>query len=157
MPSATRPAITRMRDARRSVAITLAPGQLLAAADDRGAAADLDVRAHAAELGHVHEAVLEDRLGDHALALRAASTMNCACMSVGKPGVRLGRDVDRREVAAAARRGCRPSRRSTVDAGRAQLGDHGLEVLEPRAAQEHVAAGDRGRRPRTCRPRCGRG
>ena len=48
---------------------------------------DDDVGAHAQQLGHVHEAVLEDVLGDDRLPLRAGiSTMNCACMSVGKPG-----------------------------------------------------------------------
>jgi hypothetical protein len=55
--------------------------------DDRRAAADLDIGAHAAQLGDVHVAVLEDRFLEEALPGGEASmAMNWACMSVGKPG-----------------------------------------------------------------------
>ena len=58
------------------------------AADGGGAAVDLDVRAHADQFLNVHEAVLEDVLGDGADVPSAwvARAMYCACMSVGKPG-----------------------------------------------------------------------
>ena len=47
----------------------LRAGQPLDAVDDRRAAANLDLGAHAAKLGDVHVAVLEDRLLEEALAL----------------------------------------------------------------------------------------
>ena len=47
-PSATSPAITRLADARRSVAITVAPDRSLDAVDHRGMPVDLDLRAEAA-------------------------------------------------------------------------------------------------------------
>ena len=61
LAAATSPAITRLAEARRSVAITVAPCEMLHAAHHRGVAFDLDVRAEALQLLHVHEAVLEDR------------------------------------------------------------------------------------------------
>ena len=48
---------------------------------------DIDVRPHPAKLRHMHVAVLEDRLLEEAVAsARASIAMNCACMSVAKPG-----------------------------------------------------------------------
>jgi len=44
-PSATRPAITRLAEARRSVAITVAPFSVSDAVDHRGVALDLDMGA----------------------------------------------------------------------------------------------------------------
>ena len=87
-PSATRPAITRLAEARRSVAITVGALQALDAAHHRGVALDRDVGAQALQLERVHEAVLEDGLGDDARCRWrcVASAMNCACMSVAKPG-----------------------------------------------------------------------
>ena len=84
-PSATRPAITR-RPRRAGRSPSPARRQALDAVDDRGVAVDLDLRAQADQLLHVHEAVLEDRLGDAARCRRRShsSAMNCACMSVGK-------------------------------------------------------------------------
>jgi hypothetical protein len=72
---------------------------------------------------------------------RHMSTMNWACMSVGKPGCGA-------VVTSTARRG-RSSRRTRtavalaadLDAGLAELGDDGLEVFEGGALDEHVAAG----------------
>ena len=70
--------------------------------------------------------------------------MNCACMSVGKPGcgavemsTALGSALPRTRMLAF----CRPD----LDAGRAQLRDHRLQVLGRRASSQHVAAGDRRR------------
>ena len=42
-PSATSPAMTRLADARRSVAMTVAPVKSVDAAHDRGVALDFDV------------------------------------------------------------------------------------------------------------------
>ena len=97
------------------------PSAWLGAAHDRGAPVDVDVGAHARQLGHVHEAVLEDGLRQHATArcARVISTMNCACMSVGKPGIRLRRDVDRRAARPCrARAGRRPRRTTSTPAAR---------------------------------------
>ena len=92
---------------------------------DRGVALDLDVRAQAQQLVHVHEAVLEDRLGDHARCRRRSqsSAMNCACMSVGKPGIRRGAHVDRARAGRRRARGCQSSPRVDRRAGLAQLVD----------------------------------
>ena len=73
-PSATRPAITRLAEARRSVAITVAPDSCVDALHHRGVAVDLDLRAQAHQLVDVHEAVLEDRLGDRARCPRRCSS-----------------------------------------------------------------------------------
>ena len=71
-------------------------------------------------------------------------------MSVGKPGKRLRRDVGRLELALAAHADA-VAVGADLGARRAQLGDHGVEVLGQAVAHEHVAARDRGRdqqRPR---------
>ena len=68
------PAMTSEALARRSVAITCAPESGRAAVHVRGVAVDVDVGAHARELGHVHEAVLEDGLGDARCALRPGTS-----------------------------------------------------------------------------------
>ena len=64
----------------------------------------------------------------------ASSAMNCACMSVGKPGYSLVRQLTARGRRLGARRGSSPSPASIVDAGFAQLLDHRLEVVGARAA-----------------------
>src|SRR2546423_45120 len=79
----------------------------------RRAPADLDVRAHAPELGHVHEPVLEDHLLDHALPLREAREHHELRLHVRrKARMRLRHDIDRLDVAA-------------LDAQPAALGRHG--------------------------------
>ena len=108
---------------------------------------------------HVHEAVLEDRLGDHRRALRRSqfSAMNCACMSVGKAGVRAGAKAD-----CAASRPCACTTnavvdaRSTLDARLAQLVDHRLEVIGARRDAAPRRRRSPPRRTGRCRPRCGR-
>ena len=93
-PSATSPAITRRpRRAGRSPSRSRRTAARTPC-DDRRVAVDVDVRAHALQLVHVHEAVLEDRLGDAAGRRRSQfSAMNCACMSVGKAGYSLVRKL----------------------------------------------------------------
>ena len=133
--------------------------QPLDAAHDGGIALDRDVGAEALQLERVHEAILEDGLGDRrAVPSRdAASAMNCACMSVAKPGIRRGAHAHRRAAA-------RPH--FDVDPGVAR----GDRARRPRAASRAWRRGSRARRrlSRTsaagrrggardrCRSRCGR-
>ena len=64
-PLAASPASTSDTEARRSVAMTGAPLSRSTPAHQRRGAVDVDPRAHAGQFRHVHEAVLEDPLGDH--------------------------------------------------------------------------------------------
>jgi hypothetical protein len=78
--------MTRLAEARRSVAITVAPDRR--STPSITALPSSDARAQAHHLVDVHEAVLEDGLGHHAGAFgHQFSAMNWACMSVGKAGV----------------------------------------------------------------------
>ena len=100
-PSATSPARISDADARRSVAITGAPLSCSHAAHDRGVAFDADVGAQAQQLLHVHEAVLEDRLVDHADAFGDAVHRHELRLHVGRERrVRRGGEVDRARAAA---------------------------------------------------------
>ena len=132
-------------EARRSVAITVAPVSLRRPAHDRGAPLDDDVGAHALQLGHVHVAVLEDGLGQHRLPARARHQHHELRLHVGRETREgLGRDVDRLELALAAHADAVPLG-GHLGAGGAQLGDDGVEVLGQAVAHQHVAAGDRRR------------
>ena len=72
------------------------------------------------------------------------SAMNCACMSVAKPGngsvtTSVPRSPFSRETFQTTLRFLRH-----IHAGIAQDAHHGTEVFEPRATQQHRPAGDRG-------------
>ena len=86
-PSAHRPAITSLAEARRSVAITGAPTSASTPLHDRRVAFDGDIGAQPMQLLHVHEPVLEDRLGDAADAVGDAVERHELRLHVGgKPG-----------------------------------------------------------------------
>jgi hypothetical protein len=93
----------------------------------------------------VHEAVLEDRLGDDALALREAHHHEKLSLHVrGEARVRRRRHVHR------AKRAVPPHADGVpfavdVHAGLPHLEDERLQILHVRALEEHVAAGDGGR------------
>ena len=101
--------MTSDTEARRSVAITGAPLSVLDALDGRGLAVELDAGAEPRQLLHVHEAVLEDRLGDARGALGAGHQRHELRLQVGREArERRGRDVDRGDARRrCARRGCR--------------------------------------------------
>ena len=61
--------MTKLAEARRSVAITVAPCSRFDAAHDCGISRGLDVRPETHELERVHETILEDRLGDYRRAI----------------------------------------------------------------------------------------
>ena len=64
------------------------------AVDDSGLALDLDVRAHAAKLGRVAEAVVIDALGHKAGAVGGGQTDGDLRLHIGREaGVRHGLDV----------------------------------------------------------------
>jgi len=67
-PSATKPASTRLAEARKSVAITGAAVSLPRPCDGR-IAFRVDLRTHAAHFEHVHEAIFKNRLDDGATPL----------------------------------------------------------------------------------------
>src|SRR5271154_4964063 len=90
------------------------------AADDGGVAFELDARAEARKLLHVHEAVLEDRLLDARDAARARHQRHELRLQIGREaGKRRGGDVDRLDPCAVASdanaaivaRNCRSRRR----------------------------------------------
>ena len=91
--------------------------QLRDALDDRDAAVDLDLRAQAQQLVDVHEAVLEDRLGDRRRAVGDAVERHELRLHVGrKRRVFAGAQADRaqpgrRRARGSSRRRCRSSRR----------------------------------------------
>jgi hypothetical protein len=71
------------------VAITVAPDRRGTPFDHGHLAVDLDLGAQAHQFVDVHEAVFKDGLGHRGRALATQlSAMNCACMSVGNPGIR---------------------------------------------------------------------
>ena len=134
-PSATSPAITRLgggaqvgRHHRRAL-------QPLDALHHRGVALESDVGAQALQLEHVHEAVLEDGLGDQRGAVGDACERHELRLHVGgEAGVGRGAHADR----AAAVRSSRSRSTSPVDRDRAR---------RPRAASPASASSDSGAAP----------
>ena len=85
--------MTRQTEARRSVAMTGAPFSCLTPLTVARVAVQVDVGAEAGQLLHVHEAVLEDRLADHAGALGARHQRHELRLQVGREaGERLRLD-----------------------------------------------------------------
>ena len=107
-----------------------------------GVPLDADVGAEAAQLQHVHEAVLEDRLDDRADAVGDRVERGELRLHVGgKSRMRRGAQVD----------GARPAFHVDLDpvradgdpgAGLAQLRDHGIEVRGLGPDDSHVPAGN---------------
>ena len=119
--------------------------ELVDALHDRDAAVDVDLRAQAQQLVDVHEAVLEDRLGDRRRAVGDAVERHQLRLHVGRERrVLAGANADRARprVGADAQPAVAGLDRR---AGLAQLVDHRLEVLAARVAQHDVAAGRRDR------------
>ena len=105
----------------------------------------LDVRAHAIQLGDVHESVFEDRLRDSAGAVCEAHEHHQLRLHVGREArVRLRDKVRRTDD-------LRPHHADTVSLaldrrpGLTKLGDHRLERLEADPLYQHVALGCRRR------------
>ena len=59
-------------------------GERYDAVDQRGAPADLDIGAHAPQLGHVHVAILENRFLEEAFALGDGQHGHELCLHVGR-------------------------------------------------------------------------
>jgi hypothetical protein len=91
----------------------------------------------------MHEAVLEDRLGDVRVPLALViSAMNCACRSVGKPGKGSVVDVDRLDAGAVAATRM-PSLVGVISAPACAARRARFAAIRPRAFEQHVAAGHR--------------
>ena len=105
----------------------------------------VDVGTHANQLGHMHEAVLEDRLGDHRGALGDAHQRHHLGLHVGgKAGVGLGHHIDPDQpVAAADPQSVRGL--GDLDARLVQRLGHRIDDVQLDPGQLHLAAG-RGRR-----------
>ena len=115
-------------------------GEHLDAAHDRRVAVRLDVGAHAQQLGHVHEAILEDGFGEHASAPRAGHQGHELRLHVGREaGVRRGRHVDAAQGLFAADAHVLAFALD-LQPGLAQLHDHRLQIVERAALEQHVAA-----------------
>ena len=85
------------------------------------------------------------------------SAMNCACMSVGKPGYSVVRKLTACGRAAHVHADASPSPAVDARAGFAQLVDHGVEVVgAAHRVSSDVAAGRPPPRTGRCRSRCGR-
>ena len=135
--------MTSETEARRSVAITGAPLSAVDALDGRAFAVELDVRAEPRQLLHVHEAVLEDRLGDVRRALRPRHQRHELRLQVGREaGERRGRDLDRRDARAVARDPHAAYWSSlTSTPAWASTSSADLQQFGARVLQHHVAAG----------------
>ena len=117
---------------------------MIGAGDDRRVALELDMRAETRELLHMHEAVLENRLGDARDALGARHQRHELRLQIGREGRKRRRlDVDRRDAGAIAR-----DAQALVCLGHAHArqGHHvqrRLQDVGARAGERHVAAGHR--------------
>ncbi len=133
-------------------------GELFSALASRATLPSIWIGAQAHQLVDVHEAVLKDGLGHRRWRPRRwqLSAMNCACMSVGKPGYSVVRNDCAFMPAAATGCGCRPRPAVTVAAGFAQLVDHGVEVVGAAVVQQRPRRPRPPRRTGRCRLRCGR-
>ena len=121
--------------ARRSVAITGAPHSSDGPRTTAVGALHHDIGAHPHQLERVHEAVLEDGLGDDRGAGGLRQQRHHLRLQVGgKAGIRQRAQFDRLSAAPRATRS--PFRdRLDRDAGLAQLGDDGIEMLDRRVTQ----------------------
>jgi hypothetical protein len=81
---ATSPAITRLAEARRSVAITVAPSSLATPCHEGRIAVDLDVGAQTLQLHSMHEAVLENGFANDRCALGHRIDRHELCLHVGR-------------------------------------------------------------------------
>ena len=131
--------------------------ELVDALHDRDVAVDLDLRAQAHQLVDVHEAVLEDRLGDRRRAVGDAVEHHELRLHVGRER-RVLAGANARPRAAWRRRGRGSSRRRPRSPRRPRAACRS----PPRGGRRARGAARRRRRPprpRTgrCRPRCGRG
>jgi hypothetical protein len=125
-PCATRPAMTRLAEARKSVAITVAPSSFGLPYEGR-VAVDLDVGAEPDQLHRMHEAVLENGFAHHGRALGHRIDGHELGLHVGRES-RIGRgaDADRGEAPRCLERIASRSA-NDVATGIHQLVDHGVE------------------------------
>ena len=118
---------------------------------------DGDVGAHAHQLGHMHEAALEDRLGDHRRSLGAGHQRHHLRLQVGREaGIGLGHHIDAVQAVGA--------RHAEAAVGLVEHHAGGAQRLRRRLHQVEPARRPARRRPRSwrspshrCRSRCGRG
>ena len=130
--------------------------ELAAALDGGGLAVELDAGAEPRQLLHMHEAVLEDGLGDARGALGAGHQRHELRLQVGgKARERRGRHIDRRDAGAVARD-------PDAGIGGGDLGAGLREHVERRLQQFRAARPPAARRRRSwrppshrCRSRCG--
>ena len=95
---------------------------------------------------HMHEAVLENRLGDARGAFGAGHQRHELRLKVGREaGEGRGGDIDRLDAVAVARNAQALRRGFDLRARFGQDVERGLEMFGPRALQQHVAAGHGGR------------
>ena len=95
-PRATSPAITRLAEARKSVAITVATVQRRHTGHDRGISIDPDIRSQPDQLDRVHEAVFENRFANHGRTVRDAIDRHELRLHIGREsGIRSRSQTDR--------------------------------------------------------------
>ncbi len=145
-PSAANAAITSETEARRSVAITGAP---FSAGTPSTMALSPSSFIRAPKSGQfldMHEAVLENRLGDARGAFGAGHQRHELRLKVGREsGEGRGGDIDRLDAVAVARNAQALRRGFDLRARFGQDVERRLEMFGPCALQQHVAAGHGGR------------
>ena len=145
-PSAIRPAMTRQADARRSVAITLAPvsfgtPRTIAVLPSTSMSAPRRTSSCTCIIRFSKIVSVMTRRAVGARGERHHLRLHVG----GKPGVRRGAELERRERSAPRTRIASP-RTVIVGAGLAQLVEHRVERVGLRAGERRVAAGRRDRR-----------
>ena len=116
--------------------------QLADALDDCRLARQRDVCAEPGKLLHMHEAVLEDGLGDARLAFGHRHQAHELGLQIGREaGERLGGHVHRRDARAVAPDADAGIGRRDLGAGPAHHVERGLQEVWLRAFEQHVAAG----------------
>ncbi len=143
-PSATRPAMTSPAEARRSVAITVAPDSRSTPWTTATRPSTSILRAQAQQLVDVHEAVLEDRLGDRRRAVGDAVERHQLRLHVGRERrVLAGANARPRAAAPSARTRIQPSPASIVAPASRSLSITASRWSARAPAQHDVAAGGR--------------
>src|SRR5262245_25985496 len=127
----------------------LRAGQTGRAVNVYAAAVDSHVRAQAHQFGGVHEAVLEDRLGDHRIAFGLRHERHVLRLHVGRESGVDGRGhvrglVERARFAVAGDAQLIPAGLFDLNSNLAQLFDHRLQMTRLAICDHQLAAGNRG-------------
>ncbi len=124
------------------MAITGAPDNFGDAADDRRGAVDIDPGAHAGQFRNMHEAVLENGLGNHAGPFGGGHQGHQLGLHVGgETGIGFGHDIDAADADAVGVDAHAARRLGNLDAGLGQNFLDRLHQIAPGPDQFDIAPG----------------